>query len=96
MRIRSQVLGSGVNVRMGAKALIESNSFVNAKKAIVTNQNGGEEGFVVQTDNLVCDPLFLFAVSLDEFCSSTIHLSRSPKKALLISLTLTLRIPLQV
>jgi pectate lyase len=43
---------SGINVRMGAQALVESTSFINTAKAVVTNLDSNEDGFAVERDNL--------------------------------------------
>jgi pectate lyase len=43
---------SGVNSRMGAQVLVESNSFTNVDKAVVTNLDSDLEGFAVEKNNL--------------------------------------------
>ncbi|KKA28626.1 hypothetical protein TD95_005129 [Thielaviopsis punctulata] len=43
---------SGVHSRMGAKVLVEGNSFTNVKRAIVTDLDSKEAGFAVQKNNI--------------------------------------------
>ncbi|KAF1938227.1 pectin lyase-like protein [Clathrospora elynae] len=43
---------SGINSRMGAQVLVESNSFTNVAKAVVTNLDSDEEGFAVEKNNI--------------------------------------------
>jgi pectate lyase len=42
---------SGVNSRMGAQVLVESSSFTNTAKAIVTNLDSDEPGFATEKNN---------------------------------------------
>ncbi|KAH3905249.1 hypothetical protein HBI56_173360 [Parastagonospora nodorum] len=43
---------SGVNSRMGAQVFVESNSFTNVAKAVVTNLDSDQEGFATEEKNL--------------------------------------------
>lgn len=45
------VEGSGINSRMGAEVLVESNIFRNTKRPISTNLDSREEGFAVERNN---------------------------------------------
>lgn len=45
------VTGSGINSRMGAEVLVESNVFRNTKAPISTNLDSREEGYAVHKDN---------------------------------------------
>ena len=42
---------SGINSRMGAQVLVESTSFTNTAKAIVTNLDSDEPGFATEKNN---------------------------------------------
>lgn len=44
---------SGINSRMGAQALVESNSFTDVSRAVVTNLDSDEEGFATETNNIL-------------------------------------------
>lgn len=44
--------GSGLNIREGARALVEANSFTNVKSAIMTNLDADIQGFVTQRNNV--------------------------------------------
>lgn len=43
---------SGLNIREGARALVEANSFTNVKSAIMTNLDADIQGFVTQRNNV--------------------------------------------
>lgn len=43
---------SGINIREGARALIEHNSFSNVDQAIVTNVDADIQGFVTERNNI--------------------------------------------
>lgn len=43
---------SGVNSRMGAKVLVESNHFKNTRRAIITNLSSDEDGYAVERNNI--------------------------------------------
>ncbi|EMD86153.1 polysaccharide lyase family 1 protein [Bipolaris maydis ATCC 48331] len=43
---------SGINSRMGAQVLVESNSFTNVAKSVVTNLDSDEEGFATEKNNV--------------------------------------------
>ena len=43
---------SGVNSRMGAKCLVEGNSFNNAKLAVVTDLDSDEDGYATERNNV--------------------------------------------
>lgn len=45
------VLSSGINSRMGAEVLVESNVFYNSKQALTTSQDSLEDGFAVERNN---------------------------------------------
>lgn len=45
------VLSSGINSRMGAEVLVESNVFVDSKQAITTSQDSIEDGYAVERNN---------------------------------------------
>jgi len=49
--VYENIENSSVNVRMGAKALVENNFFRNANKPISTNLDSKQEGSVVQRNN---------------------------------------------
>eukprot|EP00833_Pecoramyces_ruminatium_P010052 jgi/Orpsp1_1/1184084/evm.model.c7180000087956.1 len=49
--VYENIENSSVNIRMGAKALVEGNVFRNAKKPISTNLDSKQEGSVVQRNN---------------------------------------------
>ncbi|KAF2678424.1 polysaccharide lyase family 1 protein [Lentithecium fluviatile CBS 122367] len=43
---------SGINVRMGAQALIEASSFTDTAQAIITNLDSDEEGLAIERNNV--------------------------------------------
>ena len=43
---------SGVNSRMGAQVLVESNSFTGVQRAVVTNLDSDLEGFATERNNI--------------------------------------------
>lgn len=45
------VLSSGINSRMSAEVLVESNVFYNSKQAITTSQDSIEDGYAVERNN---------------------------------------------
>jgi pectate lyase len=48
---------SGINSRMGAQVLVESNVFTNTRRPIITNLDSDEDGFAVELNNIFNDDL---------------------------------------
>lgn len=45
------VVSSGINSRMGAEVLVESNFFYDSKQALTTSQDSIEDGYAVERNN---------------------------------------------
>lgn len=83
-----------MNVRQGAKALVENNVFINVQKAIMTNLDSEIQGSVVEKGNLVSRPFLLDVTDAEAGDSSRTLRLRSLKSAHPQFLTHTL-LPLQ-